>query len=129
MRPSPPQVSQACSRTSWPNAVRVTARILPAPLHVGQVSIGVPGSAPFPWQCSHTSTSSYATSTVLPAAASASEISTSTARSPPWMRPAPPRPKAPPNGSPPKNASKMSAKEPKPCACELNPRESSPSKP
>ena len=34
-----------------------------------------------------------------------------------------------PNGSPPKNASKMSAKEPKPWAAEAKPRESSPSNP
>ena len=35
-----------------PNGVRDTARSWPLPLHRGQVSIGVPGSAPLPLQCS-----------------------------------------------------------------------------
>ena len=107
--------------------MRVTARSRPVPPQRRQVSIGVPGSAPLPWQRSQGSTSSYSTSTDVPVAASAREISTSTAMSPPWTRPPPPRPNAAPNGSPPKNASKMSANEPKPCDCDANPRESSPS--
>ena len=32
--------------------MRETARSWPVPPHLGQVSIGVPGSAPLPWQCS-----------------------------------------------------------------------------
>ena len=107
----------------------MTARIRPVPPQVGHVSIGVPGSAPLPWQRSQVSTSSYDTSTDVPVAASASVTSTSTAMSPPWTRPPPPRPNDAPNGSPPKNASKMSANEPKPCACDAYPRESSPSNP
>ena len=40
-----------------------------------------------------------------------------------------PAAEAAPNGSPPKKASKMSAKEPKPWALEAKPRDSSPSNP
>ena len=57
-RPSPPQTSQAAARTTWPNGVRETARSWPVPPHLAQVSIGVPGSAPLPWQCSQRSTAS-----------------------------------------------------------------------
>ena len=53
MRPSPPQRSQACVRTTWPNTVRAIDCSWPVPSQRGQVSIGVPGSAPFPWQCEH----------------------------------------------------------------------------
>ena len=49
-RPSPSQVSQTVARTTWPNGVRVTARSWPAPPQRSHVSIGVPGSAPLPWQ-------------------------------------------------------------------------------
>ena len=50
MRPSPPQVSQIAVRTIWPKAVRETACSWPEPWQRGQVSIGVPGLAPLPWQ-------------------------------------------------------------------------------
>ncbi len=61
-------------------------------------------------------------------------ISISTAMSPPWTGPGPPprpkpRPPNAPNGSPPKKASKMSAKEPKPVKSGAYPREDSPSCP
>jgi CDP-glycerol glycerophosphotransferase len=57
-RPSPWQVSHTVGRMTWPNGVRWTARSCPAPWQRGHVSIGVPGSAPFPRQCSHTATTS-----------------------------------------------------------------------
>ena len=86
-------------------------RSWPLPSQRGQVSIGVPGSAPFPLQCSQPCTASKATSTLVPAATSARSISAVTATSPPCMAP-PLRP--PPKTSPPKKASKMSENEPKP---------------
>ena len=57
-RPSPWQTSQTTVRTICPNGVRVTACSCPAPPQRSQVSIGVPGSAPLPWQCSQRSTAS-----------------------------------------------------------------------
>ena len=57
-RPSPPQASQTTVRIIWPNGVRVTAWSRPAPPHFEQVSIGVPGSAPLPRQCSQRTTAS-----------------------------------------------------------------------
>ena len=51
-RPSPPQTSQTAVRTSWPKRVRETACSWPEPWQRAQVTIGVPGSAPLPWQCS-----------------------------------------------------------------------------
>ena len=56
--PSPPQTSQATARTTCPNGVRETARSWPEPPQRSQVSIGVPGSAPLPWQRSQASTTS-----------------------------------------------------------------------
>ena len=56
--PSPWQTSQAVVRIIWPNGVRDTARSWPLPWQRGHVSIGVPGSAPLPRQCSHSSTAS-----------------------------------------------------------------------
>src|SRR3954462_227687 len=110
-RPSPPQVSHTWVRTSWPNAVRETARSWPAPPQRLQVSIGVPGSAALPWQRGQRSTTSYSTSTLAPLAASSRVTSTDTITSPPWA--APPAP--PPNGAPPpKKASTMAANEPNP---------------
>ena len=117
-RPSPPQTSQACSRTSGRTRCVSQPGSRLTPSQRSQVSIGVRarhrsrGSAR---RCRRAHRRPRST----PRAASSSEISTSTARSPPWMRPEP-RPNEPPNGSPPKNASKMSANEPKPCACEAN---------
>ena len=126
MLPSPPHRSQTVERTSCPNAVRVTARSWPDPPQRGHVSIGVPGSAPLPWQRGQVSTASYSTSFVIPVAASWSVTSTLTATSPPCI--APPRP--PPNsGSPPKKASKMSANEPKPWKLDEKPLDWSPSWP
>jgi hypothetical protein len=40
-------------RTSWPNAVRATRWSWPVPSQFEQVTIGVPGSAPLPWQVPH----------------------------------------------------------------------------
>ena len=57
-RPSPWHVSHTAVRMTWPNGVRCTARSWPDPWQRGHVSIGVPGSAPFPRQCSHTATTS-----------------------------------------------------------------------
>ena len=56
--PLPPQVSQGAARTICPNGVRVTWRSSPAPPQRSQVVIGVPGSAPLPWQCSQAPTTS-----------------------------------------------------------------------
>ena len=58
VRPSPWQVSQTTVRIIWPKGVRVTACSWPAPPQRAHVSIGVPGSAPLPWQCSQRSTAS-----------------------------------------------------------------------
>ena len=52
--PSPWHTSQTAVRITWPNGVRVTALSCPLPWQREQVSIGVPGSAPLPRQCSHT---------------------------------------------------------------------------
>ena len=57
-RPSPWQASQAAARTTCPNGVLATVRSWPAPPQREQVSIGVPGSAPLPRQCSHSATTS-----------------------------------------------------------------------
>ena len=57
-RPSPPHTSQTCSRTSCPNAVRVTARTRPAPWQLRQVWTSEPGSALVPLQRSQASTRS-----------------------------------------------------------------------
>ena len=46
------------SASSGRSGVRVTACSWPAPPQRSQVSIGVPGSAPLPWQCSQRSTAS-----------------------------------------------------------------------
>ena len=51
IRPSPSHWSQIDVRTSWPNAVRATRWCWPVPSQRGQSMIGVPGSAPLPWQC------------------------------------------------------------------------------
>ena len=56
--PAPPQASQTTPRTICPNGVRVTWRSSPAPPQRSQVAIGVPGSAPLPWQCSQAPTAS-----------------------------------------------------------------------
>ena len=57
-RPSPPQTSHTAVRTSWPKRVRETAWSWPEPWQRAHVTIGVPGSAPLPWQRSQrTSTS------------------------------------------------------------------------
>jgi len=50
--PSPAHASHTTARTIWPNGVRDTERSWPVPSQRGQVSIGVPGSAPLPLQCS-----------------------------------------------------------------------------
>jgi hypothetical protein len=57
--PSPPQTSHVTVRATWPNAVRLTACRMPLPAQRSHVVIGVPGSAPFPWQRSQRSTASY----------------------------------------------------------------------
>ena len=57
-RPSPPQTSQTAVRTSWPKRVRETAWSWPEPWQRAQVTIGVPGSAPLPWQCSQRTSAS-----------------------------------------------------------------------
>ncbi len=57
-RPSPPQTSQTCSRTSCPNAVRLTARTRPAPPQFSQACTSEPGSARLPPQRSQGSTMS-----------------------------------------------------------------------
>ena len=57
-RPSPPHASQTTLRTICPNGVLVTACWCPAPPQRLQVSIGVPGSAPLPRQCSQRATAS-----------------------------------------------------------------------
>ncbi len=75
-RPSPSQTSQTIVRIICPNGVRVTACSCPAPPQRSHVSIGVPGSAPLPWQCSQRSTASKATLTLAPCAASIRSIST-----------------------------------------------------
>jgi hypothetical protein len=75
--------------------------------------IGVPGSAPLPWQRSQVSTASKLSSTVAPAAAWVRSTSVVMATSPPCtgpVRDAAPNPPRPP----PKNASKRSLIEPKP---------------
>ena len=64
--PAPPQASQATPRTICPNGVRATWRSWPAPPQRSQVAIGVPGSAPLPWQCSQAPTASKATSRRTP---------------------------------------------------------------
>ena len=115
--PSPPQVGQGVARTICPKGVRVACRTCPAPPQVPQVVIGVPGSAPLPWQCSQRTTARKATSRLTPVSTSASSISSRTATSPPAAGPAgPPRPNRSSNGDPPapppKNASKMSWKPP-----------------
>ena len=58
IRPSPPHLSHSAVRTIWPKRVRWTAWICPAPLQRSQVTIGVPGSAPLPWQVSHSAVAS-----------------------------------------------------------------------
>ena len=58
IRPSPPHLSHSAVRTIWPKRVRWTAWIWPAPRHLSQVTIGVPGSAPLPWQVSHSAVAS-----------------------------------------------------------------------
>ena len=70
--PAPPQVGQAPVRTSWPKAVRRTSRSSPAPPHVSQVRIGVPGSAPLPRQRSQVETASNETSRLAPVSTSSS---------------------------------------------------------
>jgi hypothetical protein len=57
-RPSPPHWSHSAVRTIWPKRVRWTAWIWPAPPQRGQVTIGVPGSAPLPRQVSHVAVAS-----------------------------------------------------------------------
>jgi len=56
--PSPPQTSQLTVRATWPKGVRLTACRMPLPPQRAQVLIGVPGSAPLPWQRSQRSTTS-----------------------------------------------------------------------
>ena len=58
MRPSPSHWSQTAVRTSWPNAVRATRWCWPEPWQRGQVTIGVPGSAPLPLQVGHSAAAS-----------------------------------------------------------------------
>jgi len=105
MRPSPPQVSHAIVRTTWPNGVRVTAWRWPVPLQRSQLTMGVPGSAPLPLQCSQRAIASNVTSTVEPFDAVTRSISTVAPTSPPCDEAV--RPPLPP-----KNASKMSASDP-----------------
>jgi hypothetical protein len=128
-RPSPPQASHATWRTTWPNGERVTAWRIPEPPQRSHVSIGVPGSAPLPWQFSHGSTASKLSCTDAPVAACSSVTSAETATSAPCAGPvrAPP-PKAPPN-PPPKNASKRSDTDPKPSKLGPIPPDRSPSCP
>jgi hypothetical protein len=112
MRPSPRQTSHGTWRMTCPKAERVTACSTPTPPHRSQVTIGVPGSAPLPEQCSHSSTASKLSSTLVPDAASASVTSVWTAMSRPCAGP----PGRPPMllPKPPKKASKRSEIEPKP---------------
>ena len=58
MRPSPWQRSHTTVRTIWPSSVWLTLCSWPAPPQRSQVSIGVPGSAPLPWQRSQRSIAS-----------------------------------------------------------------------
>ena len=130
-RPSPPQTSHTVARTTCPNGVRDTARSWPLPPQRSQVTIGVPGSAPFPWQRSQGAIASNETSTDVPASTSASSTSAVTTTSPPWtarLRPAEPNPSGSPS-PPPKKASKMSANDPKPSKLGSKPPERSPSWP
>ena len=60
--PSPPQRRRRPRGPSGRTAVRVTWRSWPAPPQRSQVRIGVPGSAPLPWQCSQAPTASKLTS-------------------------------------------------------------------
>ena len=69
---------RACA---WPPAA------VPTPPQRSQVSIGVPGSAPLPWQCSQRSIASKETSRVAPSAASSRSISIATATSAPCSGP------------------------------------------
>ena len=88
-------------------------------LHFGQVSIGVPGSAPLPWQTSQQHDRLVGDVDRGAGDDLRSVISAETATSPPWMAP-PGSPKPPPKIEPkppppwPKNASKMSETDPKP---------------
>ena len=117
-RPSPWHTSHAAARTTWPNGVRETARSWPVPSQRAQVSIGVPGSAPLPWQCSQQRDRLVGD---LDRGAAARPARDRSRPRPRRRRPGsrPPRRAAaaerarrtPP---PPKNASKMSATEPKP---------------
>ena len=56
--PSPPQTSHTVARTIWPNGVAAHRLQLAGAPQRAQVSIGVPGSAPLPWQCSQRATAS-----------------------------------------------------------------------
>ncbi len=58
IRPSPLHLSHSAVRTIWPKRVRWTCWIWPWPRHLSQVTIGVPGSAPLPWQVSHSTVAS-----------------------------------------------------------------------
>ena len=53
IRPAPPQRGHGGVRTNSPKKLRETCCTRPAPPHVGHVRRRVPGSAPFPPQCSH----------------------------------------------------------------------------
>jgi hypothetical protein len=57
-RPSPPHTSHSPVRTSWPKRVRATVCSWPVPWQREHVTIGVPGSAPLPLQCSHRTSAS-----------------------------------------------------------------------
>ena len=129
--PSPLQVGHADWRIIWPNGVRVTCCTAPCPPQVSQVRIGVPGSAPFPWQCSQRVTA-LERNLPLRAREHLGQVD---------LRPTrrcrrrsrgrgPPKPKMSPKGElpPPKIAEKMSSIPPD-AACEEKPSERSPSWP
>ena len=119
--PCPRHRLQVLVRTNCPKPPsELTSRVRPVPPHWGQLSRPVPGLAPLPWQVSQATSARISRSRDVPKAASTSSSSTSTStsspRGEPAMAEAPQGPLAPaprstePNGSPPKNTSKRSAK-------------------
>src|SRR4051794_40918591 len=129
--PPPPRAAPTPLRPSCPNTVLEPSRISPTPPQVSHVRIGVPGSAPLPWQCSHTDTASNERSRLAPVTTSSRVTSTCAATSAPPAGPPRPKPNRSLNiGSPrPKNADSTSSKLPKPSARGDHPPERSPSCP
>src|SRR5690606_3347955 len=92
--PSPRQRGQVWTLTSRPRGVCCTRRTSPVPPHSGQVRMGVPGSALFPWQWGQTSTRGTEISVSMPKAASSKSSSRSYRRSAPRTGPPGPAPPA-----------------------------------